>query len=91
MSTTPLKQARNKNAIEAAILNRVLDRDWTLNRRGPLSACVLECVLETLACRGVRAGPSKTFAPSNQFRDKKATLTLVSFHFELHVLQHPQG
>ena len=37
MSKTPLKQARNKNAIEAAILNRVLDRDWTLNRRGPLS------------------------------------------------------
>ena len=34
---TPLKQARNENAIEAAILNRVLDRDWTLNRRGPLS------------------------------------------------------
>ena len=28
---------QNKNAIEAAILNRVLDRDWTLNRRGPLS------------------------------------------------------
>ena len=27
---------RNKNAIEAAILNRVLDRDWTLNCRGPL-------------------------------------------------------
>ena len=24
---TPLKQARNKNAIEAAILNRVLNRD----------------------------------------------------------------
>ena len=34
---TPLKQARNENAIEAAILNRVLDRDWSLNRRGPLS------------------------------------------------------
>ena len=27
VSKTPLKQARNKNAIEAAILNRVLDRD----------------------------------------------------------------
>ena len=26
-SQTPLKQARNENAIEAAILNRVLDRD----------------------------------------------------------------
>ena len=37
VSKTPLKQARNKNAIGAAILNRVLDRDWTLNRRGPLS------------------------------------------------------
>ena len=36
MSQTPLKQARNENAIEAAILNRVLDRDWSLNRRGPL-------------------------------------------------------
>ena len=36
MSKPPLKQARNQNAIEAAILNRVLDRDWTLNRRGPL-------------------------------------------------------
>ena len=36
VSKTPWKQARNKNAIEAAILNRVLDRDWTLNRRGPL-------------------------------------------------------
>ena len=35
-SKTPFKQARNKNAIDAAILNRVLDRDWTLNRRGPL-------------------------------------------------------
>ena len=34
MSETPLKQARSKNAIEAAILNRVLDRDSTLNRRG---------------------------------------------------------
>ena len=32
----PSKQARNKNAIEAAIRNRVLDRDLTLNRRGPL-------------------------------------------------------
>ena len=39
VSKTSLKQARNKNAIEAAILNRVLDRDWTLNRRGPLSVC----------------------------------------------------
>ena len=37
MSKTPLKQARSKNAIEAAILNRVLDRDWTLNPRGALS------------------------------------------------------
>ena len=27
VSQTPLKQARNENAIEAAILNRVLDRD----------------------------------------------------------------
>ena len=27
VAQTPLKQARNKNAIEAAILNRVLDRD----------------------------------------------------------------
>ena len=27
VSQTPLKQVRNKNAIEAAILNRVLDRD----------------------------------------------------------------
>ena len=27
MSQTPLIQARNENAIEAAILNRVLDRD----------------------------------------------------------------
>ena len=27
VSKTPLKQARNENAIEAAILNRVLDRD----------------------------------------------------------------
>ena len=27
VSKMPLKQARNKNAIEAAILNRVLDRD----------------------------------------------------------------
>ena len=27
VSQTPLKQARNKNAIETAILNRVLDRD----------------------------------------------------------------
>ena len=27
VSKTPLKQARNKNAIEAAILNRILDRD----------------------------------------------------------------
>ena len=36
MSQTPLKQARNKNAIETAILNHVLDRDLTLNRRGPL-------------------------------------------------------
>ena len=33
---TVLKQVRNKNAIEAAILNRVLDRDSTLSRRGPL-------------------------------------------------------
>ena len=32
-----LKHARNKNLVEAAILNRVLDRAWTLNRRGPLS------------------------------------------------------
>ena len=31
------KQVRNKNTIEAAILDRVLDRDWNLNRRGPLS------------------------------------------------------
>ena len=38
VSQTPLTQARNKNVIEAAILNRVLDRDWTLNRRGPLCA-----------------------------------------------------
>ena len=37
VSQTPLKQARNENAIEAAILNCVLDRDWSLNRRGPLS------------------------------------------------------
>ena len=37
MSETPWKQARNKHAIEAAILNRVLDCDWTLNRWGPLS------------------------------------------------------
>ena len=36
MSQTPLKQARNENAIEAASLNRVLDRDWSLNRRGAL-------------------------------------------------------
>ena len=27
VSKTPLKQARNKNAIDAAILNRILDRD----------------------------------------------------------------
>ena len=33
----PLEQARNKNMIEAAILKRVLDRDWILNRRRPLS------------------------------------------------------
>ena len=39
VSKPPLKQARNKNAIEAAILNRVLDRDWALNRRGPLRRC----------------------------------------------------
>ena len=25
------------HVIETGILNRVLDRDWTLNRRGPLS------------------------------------------------------
>ena len=36
VSQTSLKQARNENTIEAAILNRVLDRDWSLNRRGPL-------------------------------------------------------
>ena len=29
---------RNKNAIEAAILNRILDYDWTLKRRGLLRA-----------------------------------------------------
>ena len=34
---TPSKQARNRNAIEAAILNRVLDRDRALNCEGPLS------------------------------------------------------
>ena len=34
---TLLKQARSKTAIDAAILDRVLDRDWTLNRRGPQS------------------------------------------------------
>ena len=37
VSKTSLKQVRNENAIEAAILNHVLDHDWTLNRRGPLS------------------------------------------------------
>ena len=36
MSKTLLKQARKKNAVEAAILNRLLDRDSTLNRRAPL-------------------------------------------------------
>ena len=38
VSNPPLKQARNKNAIEAAILNRILDRNSTLNGRGPLSS-----------------------------------------------------
>ena len=36
VSKTPSKHARNNNAIEAAILDRDLDRDSTLNRRGPL-------------------------------------------------------
>ena len=35
-SQSPLKQVRNEYAIEVAILKFVLDRDWTLNRRGPL-------------------------------------------------------
>ena len=35
--------AQNKKTTEAATLDRVLDRDWTHNRRGPLSrsACSL--------------------------------------------------
>ena len=37
-----LKQARNKNAIGAAILNRILDRDRTLESRRPLSLYGLE-------------------------------------------------
>ena len=36
VSKSPLEQARNKNAIESAILDRVLDRDWTLNCREQL-------------------------------------------------------
>ena len=32
---------RNKNVIEAAILNRVVGRDSTLNRRGPLRTQVM--------------------------------------------------
>ena len=40
MSETSLKQARNKNAIEPTILNRVLDRDRALNCGGPLSLLV---------------------------------------------------
>ena len=44
VSQAPWKQTRNKNAIESAILNRVLDRDWTLNRRGPLRVVVKERV-----------------------------------------------
>ena len=48
VSKTPLKQARNKIAIEGAILNRVLDRDWTLNRRGPLSPTFLKVCVQTL-------------------------------------------
>ena len=31
-----VKQSRNKNAMVAAILDCVLDRDWTRNRKGPL-------------------------------------------------------
>ena len=38
VSKTPLKQARNQNTREAAILNRLLDRDWALNRARPLSS-----------------------------------------------------
>ena len=34
VSQTPLKQARHENAIETAILNRVLDRDWTPQPQG---------------------------------------------------------
>ena len=32
VSETPWKQARNKSVIEAVIVDRLLDRDWTLNR-----------------------------------------------------------
>ena len=35
VSKTPWKQAQNKKAMEAAILNCGLDRDSTLDRRGP--------------------------------------------------------
>ena len=36
VSETLLKPTRNRNAIQAAILNRVLDRGWALNRKWPL-------------------------------------------------------
>ena len=53
VSKTPVKQARNKSGIEAAILNRVLDRDWTLNRRGPLC-----CVVTIQITRHYKIGAS---------------------------------
>ena len=46
---------RFKNArVEKVLLNICIQ--WNA-----VTACVLECVLKTLACRGLRVGPSKFF------------------------------
>ena len=45
MSKAFLKEVRNKNAIEAAILNRILNFNWPLNRRGA------SCASKGCACK----------------------------------------
>ena len=53
---------RFKNArVEKMLLN--IRIQW-----GAGIACVSECVLKTLACRGLRVGPSKDSANSNLLR-----------------------
>ena len=64
MPKRPSKQARHQNAIEAAILNRVLDLDWTLNRRGDHDDQVSRSLCDW-HCNAGQKNPSYFFEPKS--------------------------